>query len=489
MTYHRPFDQSLWPMDPRIRLFAHLLCLVITAPLAARAAADLPPEVQRALAQQRIPASSLSVYVREVGADKALVEHAAQVPRNPASTMKVLTTYAALELLGPAHTWRTRAWAGGPVRDRILDGDLVIEGGGDPFMTADRWWGFVNSVRQAGVDRVTGDVVIDNSYFAHQGDDRAAFDNRPYRAYNVLPDALMVNFQSVNVSVVADAAAGAAEVRVYPWPSNLAVDNELRVPRGKCRGSRRVVVASPEGPTGGRLSVAGNFQTGCAPLSLTRAVMRAPDFAYGTFRTFWQQSGGTLAGGFHVGPVPPGAQLLNTYDSLSLSEVIRLVNKFSSNVMARHLLLTLAAEKSGRPGTTEAGARVIAEFLGTRGITIPGLVIENGSGLSRNERITAAGLAEVLLDALRSPYSAEFQASLPLGAVDGTLRRRFRTPGMEGRVRMKTGNLQDVSALAGYVNSSSGRKYVAVIVLNHPGADLGAGAAVQGALVDWVFAQ
>jgi D-alanyl-D-alanine carboxypeptidase/D-alanyl-D-alanine-endopeptidase (penicillin-binding protein 4) len=417
------------------------------------------------------------------------VSHNATVARNPASTMKVLTTYAALELLGPAYTWRTRAWATGPIRGQALEGSLVLEGGGDPFMTADRWWGFVNGLRQAGVERITGDVVIDNTLFAHQGDDRGAFDNRPYRAYNVLPDALMVNFQTVNVNVVPDAAAGTARVRVYPWPANLAVDNEVRLQRGACRGGGGLVVASPEGPTGGRLAVTGNFHAGCAPVALTRAVMRAPEFAYGTFRTFWQQSGGSLDGGLRMGTAPPGASLLYTHDSLSLAEVIRLVNKFSSNVMARHLLLTVAAEKAGRPATTAAGQRVVKEFLASRGIAIPELVLENGSGLSRVERISAEGLAAVLIDAWRSPYSAEFQASLPVAAVDGTLRRRFRTPGIEGRVRMKTGNLQDVSALAGYVTSASGRSYVAVILLNHVGADTGHGTAVQGALVDWLLAR
>jgi len=155
--------------------------------------------------------------------------------------------------------------------------------------------------------------------------------------------------------------------------------------------------------------------------------------------------------------------------------------------MARHLLLTIGAEKAGRPGTTATGARAIVEFLASRGIPTRDLVIENGSGLSRNERISAAGLADVLLAANRSQYMPEFAASLPLSAVDGTLRRRFRSPDMEGRLRMKTGSLQDVSALAGYVNAASGKTYVAVIILNHPNAELGAGEAVQAALVNWVF--
>jgi D-alanyl-D-alanine carboxypeptidase/D-alanyl-D-alanine-endopeptidase (penicillin-binding protein 4) len=190
-----------------------------------------------------------------------------------------------------------------------------------------------------------------------------------------------------------------------------------------------------------------------------------------------------------VGVVPPDARLLYTHDSLSLAEIIRLINKFSSNTMARQLLLTLAAEKAGRPGTTAGGRRVIAEFLASRGLSIPELVLDNGSGLSREERISAQGLADVLLDAWRSQYFPEFASSLPLSATDGTLRKRFRSPEMQGRLRMKTGSLEGVSALAGYVNAASGRTFVAVILLNHPGAENGPGTAVQTALVQWVFGQ
>jgi D-alanyl-D-alanine carboxypeptidase/D-alanyl-D-alanine-endopeptidase (penicillin-binding protein 4) len=224
-------------------------------------------------------------------------------------------------------------------------------------------------------------------------------------------------------------------------------------------------------------------------MSFTRAIMKAPDFAYGTFRTLWQQSGGKLEGGWRVGVVPPDAKLLYTHDSLSLAEVIRLVNKFSSNSMARALLLTLGAEKVGRPGTAAGGRQAIIEFLASRGIALPELVLENGSGLSRQERISAQGLAEVLTEAWRSQYMPEFAASLPLSATDGTLRKRFRSPEMQGRLRMKTGSLDGVSALAGYVNAASGKTYVAVIMLNHPGAENGPGEQVQAALIDWIFAR
>jgi len=450
----------------------------------------LPPEVEKALARYKVPGTSLSVFVREVGRDEPIISYNSQVPRNPASAMKVVTTYAALESLGPAYTWRTRAYATGPIRDQVLQGNLVLVGGGDPYMTAERWWSFVSDLRQAGVQRIAGDVVIDNTLFAPQGEDRGSFDNRPYRTYNVLPDALMVNFQTVTINVVPDAATSSVRASANPWPANLTLENAVQLNPGSCRrASGGVVVSMPEGPTGSRVNLSGRYAAGCGQFSVSRAVMRAPDYAFGLFQTLWQQAGGSIDGGMKLGAVPADARLLYTHDSLSLAEIIRLVNKYSNNVMARMVFLTLAAEKAGRPATSAGGRQAVQAFLASRGISIPELRLENGSGLSRDERISALGLADVLLDAYKSQYMPEFAASLPLSATDGTLRRRFRSGEMQGRLRMKTGSLEDVSALAGYVNAASGRTFVTVIILNDPRADSGAGQAVQAELVDWVFAQ
>ncbi len=478
-------------MPPTARAIACLLLpLLFATSTLARDRDYLPAEVEKTLSARRIPGTSLSIYVRELGREQPIVSYNSEVARNPASTMKLVTTYAALEILGPAYSWQTRAYASGEIRNGNLDGDLFLVGGGDPFMTADRWWGFVSGLRQKGFSRVTGDVVIDNSYFAPQGEDRSLFDNQPYRSYNVLPDALMINFQTITLNVIPDAATGTVRANAYPWPANLTIDNAVQLRRGPCRrGSAGVAIAMPDGPNGSRINLGGRYASGCGQYSVRRAVMRAPDFAYGTFKTLWEQSGGTLGGNMRQGVLPPGARQIYSHDSLTLAEIIRLVNKFSSNLMARHLLLTLAAENDGTPASTAAGQRVIREFLSSKGISIPDLVIENGSGLSRRERITAVGLAEVLEAAHESQFMPEFSASLPLSATDGTLRRRFRSPEMQGRLRMKTGSLEDVSALAGYIHAASGRTYVAVVILNHATADQGAGMAVQTALVKWAFAQ
>lgn len=454
-----------------------------------RNVAQLPPAVARAMSQSGVPASNVSIYVHDANTDETIVELNAGTPRSPASTIKVLTTYAALDMLGPAYTWKTHAYLGGRLSNGVLDGDLILVGEGDPFMTSERWWAFVQSIRELGVAKVTGDVVIDNTYFAPIPESRSDFDAQPHRSYNVIPDALMVNFQTSRFTLNANGPGGRPSVIVNPMPANLSIKNQLRIRRGRCQGyNRSVTFDSPaDDPT--TIVIGGTLAASCGSYSIGRAIMTAPDYAYGTFRTLWNESGGEIEGGMRVARRPTEARRLHSFDSVSLAEIIRLVNKYSNNVMARHLLLTLGAEKYGAPSTIEMGRNAVRAWLVERNIDIPGFALDNGSGLSRNERVTARGLAEVLDAAWHSPFMPEFAASLPLSATDGTLRNRFRAAGMQGRLRLKTGRIDNVNALAGFVHAASGKTYVVVIILNHPQAHIGVGEPVQAELIRWVFGQ
>ncbi len=471
-----------------------LLAVVATA-ADARDTAQLPPVVTRALEQYGIPTKSLSVFVQDARTDEVLMAHNSDIPRQPASTIKVLTSIAALDTLGPAYTWTTRAYTTAPIKQGVLDGDLVIVGGGDPYMIAERWWSFVMQLRQAGLTSINGDIVIDRTLFAPVSEDRASFDKQPERSYNVVPDAMMVNFQTATFSIGAGflapgANAKLATISVDPLLANLDLSNNVRLGSGGCRRAQQGLrFETPQGSSGNAISVRGVVPRNCGRYSTSRAVMSAPEFAYGTFRSMWEQSGGTISGKLKLQPLPPKARLLHEFNSLTLGEVVRLVNKFSNNVMARTLLLTLAAEQFGTPANTENGRRAVMSWLNEKNIEIPGLVLDNGSGLSRAERITARGLAQVLHAGWHSQYMPEFVASLPLAGTDGTLRNRFNSAAMRGRIRMKTGHLDDVSSLAGYVNAVSGSTYIVSIVVNNPGAEFGVGDDVQAAVLRWVFSQ
>jgi len=438
-----------------------------------------------------IPARNVSIYVRDASTNEVVLAINDDQPRSPASVIKVLTTYAALDALGPSYTWKTRAYVGGNLANGVLNGDLIVVGGGDPYMTAERWWRFVQGLREQGLAKITGDFVIDHSYFAPQEGNRGDFDAQPFRTYNVLPDALMVNFQTSSFTLISNTLRNQPLILVNPLPANLELRNLVRLGNGRCQGYDRGVVFDTPDPIDApnTLVVRGVFPSACGSYSISRAIMTAPDYAYGTFRTLWTQSGGAIDGSMRMETLPPNASLFYEHDSLPLAEVIRLVNKYSNNVMARHLMLTLGVEKYGPPATIESGRNAIRTWLTGRGIQMPGFVLDNGSGLSRAERVTARGLGEMLDLAWHSPFMPEFAASLPLSATDGTLRNRFKSPGMQGRIRLKTGHLDNVSALAGFVNAASGKTYVVVIMVNHPGAQGGSGEDVHAELIRWVFGQ
>ncbi len=474
-------------MMPYFRLLFLLTSLILPAAHAA-APEQLPPRIAAAMRQQRLPADAVSVVVREVTSGELMLDLNPTTARTPASVMKLLPTYAALDVLGPAYTWKTRAWADGTISRGVLRGNLYLQGGGDPLMNIERWWRFVSDLRQTGLRRIDGDIVIDNSRFAPNTETPGDFDNRPWRTYNVLPDALLVNLQSAEFVIRPSVTGRGIDVEVDPRPDNLVVENRAQLVSGRCRGRARGVAITTPGSDPNKVLITGQLSSSCGPQVTRRVIMAAPEFAYGSFLTLWKQQGGELTGGMRRGETPATAKLLLRQESLTMAEIVRVTNKFSSNVMARTLVLTLAAEKGETPATPEGGTRVIGDWLQRQGLVFPGLVIGNGSGLSREARISADALARLLVAAWNGRYAPEYLASLPLGGLDGTLRNRFAGLADANRIRMKTGTLNGTSSLAGYVTGADGRTYSAVIIVNHPGAQNGPGEAVQAAVVRWILA-
>jgi D-alanyl-D-alanine carboxypeptidase/D-alanyl-D-alanine-endopeptidase (penicillin-binding protein 4) len=450
------------------------------------AGAGLPASVTQVIEAQRLPQSAVSVAVIDLNAGRIVLSQNPDTPRSPASTIKVVTTFAALDQLGPVYTWHTRALIRGEIRDGVLDGDLVLQGGGDPYMTLERWWSFVQELRARGLKAIHGDIVIDDTAFSLPPEDPGEFDGRPNRTYNVVPNALMVNFQSIEFRVVPDAGSRRVDVFATPAPANLVIDNHVRFAAGRCGGASGRVDFQVASEGWDRVVFSGAWSPHCAERSFTRVLLQPATYAFGTFLALWRQSGGEFSGVLRVRAAPADAQPLLSFDSLSLGEIVRLTNKFSSNLMARELLLTMGAEHSGSPATLENGAAAIDEWSRARGLDLQGMDIDNGSGLSRRTRISALQMAGILSAAYHSRYAPEFLASLPLAGMDGTLRSRMKsTP--QGAVRLKTGHIDSVSAVAGYVTTAAGKSYVLVCLVNHPRADFGAGEPVHAALVTWIL--
>ncbi len=461
-------------------------CLLLGAPVVR--GSDLPRPVAQALAAQGLSNEGLSLFVQELGVAKPLVDVNADQPMNPASTMKLLVTLAALEELGPAYTWKTRVYADGPIRSGRLEGDLILQGGGDPLLVTESVWTLLRGLRDQGLRHITGDLVVDNRLFDPGVDDPGAFDGRLHRPYNAGPDALLVNFRTVRLQLFPD--TDAKQVRVVPDPplAGVEIDNRLRLTRGRCRrpgAGLDVEILQQRNRL--RVRLTGKYPLACGHHVLYRSLSTAPGLAYGVIKGLWTELGGELAGGLRLGAAPAEAKPLYVHESRPLADAARAINKFSNNVMARQLLLTLGVEALGAPGTPEKGRTAINAWLRGRGLAVPGLVLDNGAGLSRKARISARGLGRLLLAAWDSPFMPEFLASLPLTGQDGTLRRRYRDEPLAGRGRFKTGTLNDVKTLAGYLHSRTGRRYAVVLFHNRPGIHGAAGQAVQDALLHWLY--
>jgi D-alanyl-D-alanine carboxypeptidase/D-alanyl-D-alanine-endopeptidase (penicillin-binding protein 4) len=454
-----------------------LVCISCTV-LSAGSIAAVPAGVTQVMTAQHLPANALSFVIVDSDSGRVVTSQNPDTPRSPASTIKTVTTFAALDILGPAFIWQTHAW--------VHDGDLILQGGGDPYMTLERWWSFVRGLRTTGFKSIRGDIVIDNTAFSLPAENPGAFDGRPNRSYNVLPDALMVNFQSIDFKLVADAETRRVEVVADPAPVNLAVENHIRFTPGRCGGSAGRVDFQVASAGWDRVVFSGALSPHCAERSFARVLLQPATYAFGTFVELWRDSGGEFAGKLRIEPTPADAKPLFTFDSLSLGEIVRLTNKHSNNLMARHLLLTLGKERYGDPATLEKGAAAIADWGRERGFDLGGVDIDNGSGLSRSTHISALQMAKILDAAYHSRFAPEYLASFPLAGMDGTLRSRMKsTPA--GSVRLKTGHLDSVSGVAGYVTTSTGKTYVLVSLVNHVRADFGAAEPVHAALVAWIL--
>ena len=470
-------------MPTKLMLLRVLFVFALATRLAC--AQPLPAAVERALKHAQIPLSAVAAYVQDVDGGKPLLAHRAGQSMNPASTMKLITTYAALELLGPTFTWKTEAYAGGKLEGGVLQGDLILKGYGDPKLTLERFWLLLRRLRALGLREIRGDLVLDRSYFEAAEYDPAKFDAEPLRAYNVGPDALLLNFKAVRFQFVPDAERKIVTIIPEPRPAGLEFAAAVRATDGAC-GDWRAGIKADFHSNGGsaKANFSGSMPAACGERYWNASLLAQPNYVYGVFRQLWEESGGTLAGTWKDGAVPAGARLLATGESASNAELVRDINKFSNNVMARQLFLALSAEVLKLPGRSDRSTQVVQSWLAEKKLDFPELVLENGSGLSRQERISAQHLGQLLLEAWRSAVMPELMSSLPLVAYDGTMRRRLRSESIAGQAHIKTGSLSDARTLAGYVLDQRGPRRVVVLFINH--ANAAAGQSAQDALLQWV---
>lgn len=513
-----------------ILLFA--VCLMGEA-----SSATLPKPVRDALKRANIPLSSIGVVVQQTDARTPLYSSNARQPMNPASTIKLLTTFSGLEILGPAYQWKTEAYLDGQLEDGVLHGNLVFKGYGNPKLTIEQFWLWLRELRQRGLREIRGDIVLDHSFFETASHDAAEFDSDPTRAYNVGPNALLLNFNALRLRLIPDTTkmgVGLITALLEPELSGYLISNRITTAAQQpCKGGDTYKARLEER----HIMLEGTIPLDCGEVEDYFSLLSHNEYFFAVFSALWKELGGTLQGQVRVGTAPINQTAFSTHLSPQLSEVIRDINKFSNNIMARQLFLTLGtappapsssplkannllpnpldAELSpsedaalprpvetspdqladqlsgGAPASSNPGPASIARstlavqhWLNKQKLNFPELVLENGAGLSRKERISPQHLADLLQLATHSPFAAELEASLPILGMDGSVKKRFKGNPIAGYAHLKTGTLDGVKSLAGYVQSRSGKQWIVVFIINHPNA--AAGQEAQDALIEWL---
>ena len=452
----------------------------------------LPQVVAASLERNQIPREAVSVSVIEIESArpgkhlaKNILNWRASDLMNPASTMKILTTLSGLDILGLQYRWRTNIYTDGVIRQGTLKGNLYLQGTGDPKLIPEELAKMMKSLKELGIQKIDGNLFFDRSAYAPSAMEQSTIDGESLRAYNVAPDPLLYAFRTLSFQIGKSRTADFIDISYTPVLSQLKIDNQLQLVDRSCDNwkSNLRFNLDPENTSDTNQAItaqfSGAFPTGCKGVSYNVAALDANTFLTQGFTAAWELAGGTWAQApiGKTGTVPLAARLLLKFEGINLADDVQDINKYSNNVMARQLLLTLALEKMGKPATTENGDLVIQSWLKQNGLDFSGLVIENGSGLSRNEAISAAQMNQLLLLARNLPVAEVFYNSLPIAGTDGTMRNRLMTQlrkflhlKKKPEVRMKTGSLADVRAISGYVLSKSGKMYAVTSFINHPNA-------------------
>ena len=468
--------------------------------------AQLPDSVSVLLRSANIPEDAIGAVV--LRGNTVLMSHGAERSMQPASTMKIVTTAVGLEQLGPTFRGRTELRTSADVINGVLKGDLILRGGADTDFNADVLAHMLQTLRNQGIHTIKGDLILDRQLFQPARPDIGAppFDESAEFRYNVIPDALLLNTNMLDIEL--SSTTQQLKLLMLPELDNVTISSDMQLVKGNCArwedGWR-----PPEyvrGPNG-RLQVIlhGTFPQNCKKATSINVLDRN-DYADKLFRTTWKRLGGSILGSVREAPftgLPPtaepvGTRMLADHVARALPEVLRDINKNSDNTLARTLFLSIGSLQSdgwlgSRPvamtvpeDTATRSRQVIQEWMQRHGIDTTGMSIDNGSGLSRTGRIAPLQLAGVLQAMQQSVWAPEFQSSLPIVALDGTMRKRLLGSPAAARARIKTGTLKNVVAIAGYVPDANNQQCVVVAMINSDLVGNGNGRAAVDALIEWV---
>ena len=429
---------------------------------------DLTGMINQALKQRCVNDGQTAVRVVDVNSGQTVYDRNGGVPLTPASVMKLVTTATALYYLGVDYRFKTDILHTGRRDGGVIEGDLIVHGGGDPKLTPENIWRIAEELKRQGITEVKGSLVADDTFFDgfHLPKGRGA--KRTQKPYDAPHGALSVNFNTIGLHLYPGEQAGErVRVEVEPKSDYIRVINESAT-SGKRR--RPVGAFRMNGENGVVVKVTGAMRPSDAGGVIYVTIDDPLQFAAETFMAYFARAGIKIHGGIKKESAPQTAKTIYIHQSEPLPVILRELNRHSNNFIAEQVLKTTAAEEGGAPGSDEYGLALAAKMLKELGVETGGLTMSDGSGLSKDNKLTARALTGLLsVMARRFDIGPDFISSLGIMGVDGTVRKRLKYSPAKAQARAKTGTLNNTSALSGYVAGRDNKLYAFAILQNNNG--------------------
>ena len=423
----------------------------------------LPHAIETFVKKSTIPKKDMAIYIKQVGQNAPVLAALNETTlKTPASVIKVLSTYASVLKLGFDYRFPTKFYTTGLLHDGVLDGDLIVKGFGDPTLNSKDLEKIVQQIKAKGIRKITGNIIIDRTFFRVGTKNSSGFDENPYSAYNAMPDAMMYNERISTICITPKNNV----VTKKGQDASYEVINQLKTVSQPCRGRYSwpgVKIDTTQATP--KVYLKGKISNHCGKQNICQVVTKPYLSFYYALKDKLKREGVLVEGNMRLRKVPQIAKPLFTHYSRSLEEIISKTAKKSNNLYARHLLLTLGAHVYGAPSTLEKGRRAVEQILRDNGaLSQNGLQIDNGCGLSRTAKLSAKMLAD-MYDNAYNRYGERWMQTLSIAGVDGTIKKRFRGSVVKNKAWMKTGTLKRTKNISGYVKDASGQLYEVVILV------------------------
>ena len=443
------------------------LIFVLLASVSAYAKNTIPEEIKSLASKYNVPLDNLSIIVQPVDSDIRSINHNPNVYRNPASVTKLFTAYTAIDYLGPDFTWTTEVFSSDAINDGNVD-TLIFKGGGDPYITIERLKQMVKELRSLGIHTINNGLIVEQKFFQEPLISTAVFDDDPLRPYNVMHTSFLVNANKIDF-IVSKKSTNTIQIEPVFLPAGVSFLDQLKIGAGSCGNFRDDVnfteIIEEKYPPHTVIVLTGMYPENCDSFEHDISLTDANHYFFGAFKRLWLESGGNFTGYIQEGSAKLFDNPLVSFDSATLAEIVTESIKESDNLISRHMFLSF--NQSLGKKNYKASRKVMKKVLSKNGINITNSAfIENGSGLSRKTKIRPETILDLLQAMEQHPSSDILLNALPISGIDGTLEDKYQSDLLKTRLKLKTGTLDGVTGLAGFITGLSGKEYIFVFIHN-----------------------